>query len=288
MGSSLETIRTRSATDSDGNTSEFSPAIGLASGAALPCLWNTGVDSSGTVLADDAPEPHYILVQGSPLQGTPFVVRASGLFPIPPWMADNTHSGWIAPTADTQASGATDGSAVYRYETAFDLTAFDPSSVVISGRWSTDNGGRDILINGISTGHSNTAQFTEWTPFRIRSGFVAGMNRLTFLVSNGEGEVNPFGPTGLRVEMDGAGTLNQQLSIKKRGNQLVLEWQGAGFILQAADIITGPWIDLSSGTSPDGVTFEVGVQPSAPIRFFRLRLDQACTAALARTNSLME
>lgn len=267
---------TATATDLNGNTSEFSPAAGLTSGAAIPCLWNTGVDSSGNPRPDDASELHYRLVQGSPVAGLPFVARAAGGFPVPPWLDDNASSAWIAPTTNTQAAGATDGSALYRYETVFELTGFDPSSAVISGRWSTDNGGRDILINGISTGQANAAQFGAWTAFHIRSGFIAGLNRLTFLVSNGEGEPNPFGPTGLRVEMSGAGTLNQRLFIERRGSQVAVRWQGAGFMLQAADAFAGPWTDFSAGTSVDGVTFEVTTSPGGQMRFFRLRLAGSC------------
>ena len=269
---------TATATDLDGNTSEFSPAIQSTAGAPIACLWNTGVDSSGIPRPDDAPELHYLLVQNGFVRSTPFVARASGGFPILPWLGDNDRSAWIAPTADTQS----DGSVVYVYETLFDLTGFAPSSVVIAGRWSTDNEGRDILINGVSTAQENTAQFGAWTPFHIRGGFVAGLNRLTFLVSNAEGAPNPFGPTGLRVEMSGTGTLHQRLSIARRDAQVVVRWQGAGFMLQAADDMAGPWADFSAGTSVDAVTFEVSLQPNARVKFFRLRLEQACAAASAR------
>lgn len=274
---------TATATDAAGNTSEFSPAIGLTGAAALPCLWNTGVDSTGTALADDALDPHYVLVQGSPVVGAPFVAR--GGYPIPPWVEGDASSAWIGPTVSTQGPGATEGSAVYRYETVFDLTGFDPNSVVISGRWPSDNRGVDILINGRSTGQANPAQFGDWTPFHLRSGFTAGLNRLTFLVSNGEGEVTPDGPTGLRVEMQGAGATAQRLSIARRGNQVVVSWQGAGSVLQSADSVTGPWTDLGPGTSRDGVTFEVIVPASGGMKFYRLRLERPCATAVARLDA---
>ena len=38
----------------------------------------------------------------------------------------------------------------------------DPTTAVIEGQWFTDNGGIDILINGLSTTQSNPCQFTTW------------------------------------------------------------------------------------------------------------------------------
>jgi len=90
----------------------------------------------------------------------------------------------------------------YRYETTFDLTGFYPNATHLAGRWATDNQGVDILINGVSTGQPNTAQFVSWTPFQITSGFVAGINRLTFVVNNGGPGAPPGAdPTGLRAEV---------------------------------------------------------------------------------------
>jgi hypothetical protein len=230
------------------------------------------VDAAGIAQADDARELHYLLAAGGPVAGTPIVAAAAGGFPVPPWLGDTPSSAWITPSTNTQAAGSTAGTAVYRYETTFDLTGFDPSTVVISGFWATDNGGVDILINGTSTGQPNVAEFAAWTPFHIRSGFVSGVNRLTFLVSNGEGEANPFGPTGLRVELCGAGTpLVPPLTIARLGQTVLLRWHGPGYMLQMANVITGTWSDFNSGTSADGLTFEVSLAPTASTRFFRLR-----------------
>jgi hypothetical protein len=161
------------------------------------------VDATGTPQRDDAPELHYRLVGIGAAARVPFVTTAAGGFPIGPWLEDNPLSAWIAPSPSTEGPNASDGAASYFYETRFDLAGLDPATAEIHGRWSTDNGGIDIVINGLTTGQANTTQFTAWTPFRITNGFVAGVNTLTFVVNNGAGETNASGPTGLRVEMSG-------------------------------------------------------------------------------------
>lgn len=162
---------------------------GQAQAAPITSLFNTGVDASGTPLADNALDPHYVIT--SPAASTPFVATSAGGYPIGEWIGDNATSAWIAPTADTF-----DAAVTFVYRTSFDLTGFDPASALISGVWATDDPGTDILINGASTGNASCC-FTGFTPFSITSGFVAGINTLDFFV------FNSGGPTGLRVEMTG-------------------------------------------------------------------------------------
>jgi len=172
--------------------------------ASIPGLYNTGVSDTGIPQADDSLDVHYLLVGTSDIVGTPFVARASGGFPIPPWLGDNPDSAWIAPTASTIGGHAAAGQANFIYETRFDLTGFDPASAAIVGRWATDNEGLDILLNGVSTGNVNRDQFSAWTDFEVDHGFVSGVNTLTFVINNGPGEPNTASPTGLRVEMHSA------------------------------------------------------------------------------------
>ena len=171
----------------------------------IPGLFNTGVDDFGMPLPDDVPDPHYTLIAGSAVTGTPVAATSSGGFPIGPWLGDGPYSAWIAPNASTDGPHAASGVANFQYQISFNLggALVDPSSAIIAGQWSTDNEGIDILINGNPTGQPNTAQFTAFTPFRINRGFVAGLNTLTFLVNNGPGADTSSSPTGLRVEMTG-------------------------------------------------------------------------------------
>lgn len=70
----------------------------------------------------------------------------------------------------------------------------------IGGRWSTDNSGANIFVNGVGTGQS-AGGFTSWFNFGVNSGFVAGINTLDFLVRDA-GVI-----AGFRVEMTGSGDL---------------------------------------------------------------------------------
>ncbi|MEX2213465.1 MAG: PEP-CTERM sorting domain-containing protein [Phycisphaeraceae bacterium] len=154
-------------------------------------LFNTGVDNSGAVLGDSVNDPHYaIILQPAPGGLTDTTIPADG-FPIPPWVANSATSRWITP--NTNDGNGPVGS--YTYRTTFDLIDVDLSTVVIQGLWASDNGGTDILINGLSTGSTNGG-FGSLTAFTINSGFVLGLNTLDFVLNND----GPPGPTGLRVE----------------------------------------------------------------------------------------
>ena len=253
-----------------------------APGRQIPGLYNTGVDAAGKPLADDAVDPHYSLTFGGT---TAYATTEVGGFPIPPWLGSNSMSAWISPAPDT--TGLSDGFGTYNYSyrTSFLLTGMDLATVRLAGRWATDNNGVNILINGVSTGQANTSQFTSWTPFAITSGFVNGVNTLTFVVNNGSPDAGPGSdPTGLRVELWGSGLLDCRLAgsigsgpgltiARQPGNQLLITWPEFGFVLQGARNVTGPWQDLTRGTSINGRD-HAATQPSNGVhRFFRLRLD---------------
>ena len=190
-------------------------------------------------------------------------------------------SAWISPSRDTQGLSDGAGTYNYRYETTFDLTGFNPATTRLAGRWATDNQGMDILINGMSTGQSNPSQFVSWTPFQITSGFVAGINRLTFVVNNGGPGASPGSdPTGLRAEVWGAALLDcsatrtaPRVSIARQTGKVLLSWHQPGYVLQGAPDVTGPWLDLTRGASANGSDYTTALPTDGPRRFFRLRLD---------------
>jgi hypothetical protein len=88
----------------------------------------------------------------------------------------------------------------YTFRTTFDLTGFDPTRARITGRWTSDNSGVDIVLNDTFLGISQGGNFGQFYDFTIESGFVAGTNTLDFIVFNAGDSVNPI---GLRVEMIG-------------------------------------------------------------------------------------
>ncbi len=179
----------------------------------ITTLFNTGFDADGNLLADGEIDPHYVLIQvpdGSGFGSEAFVADstrnpfANGL-----WMPNSETSSWIGPQIDQSTTSNETSTGVYIYRTTFDLTGFNPEDASITGRWSTDNNGLDIRINGLSLGftHSNgptLRAFQTFADFEVNDGFVEGINTLDFVIENlplpPQLTVNP---TGLRVEMTG-------------------------------------------------------------------------------------
>ena len=163
--------------------------------AAPIAIFSTGVDGTGTVLADGTADPHYTVTPAPDPLG-PFARTSAGAYPIPPWLADSVASAWITPTTfDSNLSG------IYTFRTTFDLTGLDHTTALITGQWAADDIGVDIEINGIGTGQGFTPPppgFVAYRNFSITSNFVSGMNTLDFIV-NDTGVIG-----GLRVEIQRA------------------------------------------------------------------------------------
>lgn len=176
-------------------------ATGLALSAPIPKLYNTGVDDAGNPLPDATVDPHYTLIESPddeyPGPNTFTLEPGWPVAPAGPWIADSAVSRWIAPRARQSVGNA---AGTYTFRTTFDLTGFDPAKARITGRWTSDNTGIDVVLNENSLGISQPGNFGQFSEFTIESGFVAGLNTLDFLVFNAGDAVNPI---GLRVEMIG-------------------------------------------------------------------------------------
>jgi hypothetical protein len=169
-------------------------------GATITSLFNTGVDNFGAVRTANGTllDLHYTLIS-SPILPSPGAVGTQ-INNFSSWLGANTTSAWIGPVGDSSLNGPV---GAYTYRTTFNLAGFDPSTASIAGKWSTDNNGLQILLNGVNTGIPATSfsQFSiGFAPFTISSGFVSGINTLDFVVNNGGG------PTGLRTELVGTAT----------------------------------------------------------------------------------
>ncbi len=165
--------------------------------AAVPGLFNTGVGTNGAILASGSVDPHWRLIQSADASfpgPNAMVVNDSG-YPIPPWLANGPVSKWIAPQA-SETIGNQPGN--YKYRITFDLTGLELPTAVVSGHWTSDDTGIQVLLNGVVTGFTSDGNFTVLgNPFSLSTGFVAGANTLDFVVNNGSG------PTGVRVELSG-------------------------------------------------------------------------------------
>lgn len=166
----------------------------------IPGLFNTGINTNGALLVSGSVDPHYQLVQSADaaFPGPAARVLNDTGFPIPPWMPNGPDSKWLAPQA-SQAVGNQPGD--YKYRILFDLSTLDHFTAVVTGRWSSDNAGAAVLLNGVETGVTYDGNFGAFSPvFAISSGFVEGTNTLDFVVNNAAPGINP---TGFRAEIGG-------------------------------------------------------------------------------------
>jgi hypothetical protein len=170
-------------------------------------LFNTGVGTGGNLVPDGDVDPHYSLLSPNPdsLGPNAYTLSDSDAYPFFAWLANTSISKWITPHPDY----AIDEPGNYVYRTTFYLPPsfkekHDTAS--ITGLWSSDNAGLDILINGLSTGNTvpygnpcDQAGYSYYylCPFSITFGFESGLNTLDFVVNN-EGDI-----TGLHVQMTG-------------------------------------------------------------------------------------
>jgi len=117
----------------------------------------------------------------------------------PAWLPNDSTSYWLTPTpiGDASLDPASDG--LYSYALAFSLAGFNPGTASFTGRFAVDNVVDSIVLNG-STLAASGGTFNAWTAFAASSGFVNGLNTLTFNTRNYA--QNGGNPAGLRVEFD--------------------------------------------------------------------------------------
>jgi hypothetical protein len=124
-------------------------------------------------------------------------------------VSDGIPGAWVTPPGSTHWDGPTaegttsEPAGTYIYTTTFTLTAAQAASASLVGGWASDNES-SILLNGNNTGFFNTyaSSYPSLTSFDITSGFVTGVNTLSFVITNGNvdtGGTDGAGPTGLLV-----------------------------------------------------------------------------------------
>ena len=133
--------------------------------------------------------------------GQAFVTDDGG-FPFSEWLTNSVSSSWISvqPSYTSDQIDAPD--TPYTYSTMFDLTGLNEATASITFLVAVDNHLTDVLINGVSTGLSYGSFAALSGPLTINSGFIAGVNTLSFVTFNAAGDT--YNPSGLRVEFTGA------------------------------------------------------------------------------------
>lgn len=162
-------------------------------------LYNTGVDDSGEVIPLHAVEQHW-LVQGpvDTVYRVPIVYQGTGE---QAWVTPPEGSAWIGPNP-TDSTWPYDPPGLYVYRLTFSLSfhGLDPSGLLLTGRWASDDWSK-IWLNGQFTGIERTGIASEYlVDFTIQGIFVDGVNILEFHVENFNWPQYPQGnPTGLLV-----------------------------------------------------------------------------------------
>lgn len=146
-------------------------------------FWNTGIR-----LDEGDPDPHWTVTAGSTEDG-PYPQPAIVCIPHDSYgVNEPDRSQWIS--VDRGTTDGVPARSTYTFETTFDLTGFDPTTVWVSGLVLADDGVDEVWLNGKQL---NIASWTDWHyginyvkfhPISIRSGFVHGINRLSFVVKN--------------------------------------------------------------------------------------------------------
>ena len=109
------------------------------------------------------------LICGSSSRGATITAKtpSSSAAPVEPEMAsrreNSSRCGPVVGSA-AMASDAGAGPGVYVYRASLDLTGFDLATMVISGKWATDNFGVKIRVNGTDVGFPNTVGTTYLHP----------------------------------------------------------------------------------------------------------------------------
>ena len=177
----------------NGSGSVTSSVARLALLEAIPSLHNTGLDAAGLPIAGGSIDPFWTLVTNPDGASTDVFVGNAG-FP-GAWMANSATSKWVGPRANL-GDGMAGGD--YAYRTTFDLTRRDTNTVIIVGRWASDNWGTPVRLNGTEVSVPPSFNHNAWTTFTLASSnatFLPGVNTLDFVVNN-----ELAGATGLRLE----------------------------------------------------------------------------------------
>ena len=164
---------------------------------SVPGLFNTGVNNSNVTLADNATDTHWKLT-AAPVGvtlGNTYTGAKNGTFPLAGnWLTNNTTSRWITPTISHANAAPGD----YTYELQFTLTPLMIASTgQFTGRYAVDNSMVSVMLNSTAL-TAPAGSLSGFTNFSATSGFVAGLNKLTFKTRNGTGATG--NPTGFRME----------------------------------------------------------------------------------------
>jgi hypothetical protein len=157
-------------------------AMGPLAAAAQPTFWSTGLNPGGSLLSSGVADPHYRIIGST---GNVNVTAATALTPVvinlgqlPGSWVQSPTARWIWQYADGSPTNVT-----LTYRTTVDLTGYNASTAVLSGQWSVDNLGFDVVVNGVSQGLTQPG-FTTLTSFSLTQNLISGINNIDFVAND--------------------------------------------------------------------------------------------------------
>ena len=173
-----------------------------ASAIPIAGLVNTG--AGGTAGQQDKNYAFSVQAGSAVSNGYSYITKdQTGVFPFVSnaWAPNDVNSKWLTPSANQgQSYDTTKSPGQYTWTLNFDLTGDDISTAMFDVRWMSDNSS-SAYLNGQLIGTTATSKdsFVKWTDSgKVSSGFVTGLNTLSFVVNNYLAP--PNNPAGLRVE----------------------------------------------------------------------------------------
>ncbi len=184
-------------------------------GAAFSELFATGKDTNGA-LAGASVDAHYSLIRSDDAAhlGPSALVYDMNTYPIAQFGGNFSNpdgsSQWIGPTNNSPVTAYVSPVGQYTYRTTFLLDSVDLAQpVTLSGVWYVNELGNDILLNGVSTGKTNSAANSNAgknpANFVLTNGFVPGLNTLDFVTTRSAAANGAYQESALRVDLSGLG-----------------------------------------------------------------------------------
>jgi hypothetical protein len=156
-------------------------------------LYSTGVNNAGVTTTTDAADIHWTLNGGNAYTGA-----VSGTWPIGVWAPNTTTSQWITPSTNAADSYNMASNGIYTYSLSFNiLSTQNPLTASFAGQFAVDDRVTQIMLNGTTLFSGSEGSDSSWTDFSASSGFLSGLNTLTFTVENIG--LSGSNPTGLDV-----------------------------------------------------------------------------------------
>ena len=139
----------------------------------------------------------------------------------PAWTGGSLFGGsnWINIDGDPNAVRP---AGVNVFSTTFDLTGLDFTQALLNVTWSSDNGSKRLLngvqFDALPGGADPNRSYQTFKSTTLTSGFVAGLNTLSFVVANGDDELpNSPGPIGLKATVNGTAPVPEPASMAVLG-----------------------------------------------------------------------